>query len=110
MDWAFLTSLGLWRVASAPPPHCIFVASGPITITFCIGIDHQGVSMNMNQDLHKIIDVIVNDVHYTETSVVCPKMHKTENMKNSINSIVNGHIMVNFCTGMVRYNTIPHAK
>ena len=31
-------------------------------------------------------------------------------MKNSINSIINGHIMVKFGNGVAQYNTILHAK
>ena len=33
-----------------------------------------------------------------------------KNMKNSINSIINGLIMMKFCTGVAQYNTIPHEK
>ena len=44
--------------------------------------------------------------HCTETSVVCPTMH----MKNIINSVIDGHIKVKFCTGTAHDKTILHAK
>ena len=43
-------------------PQCIFIVSGPITMTFCTGIYHQSVSSNMKKNLHKINDFIDNDV------------------------------------------------
>ena len=45
-------------------PQCIFIVSGPITMTFCTGIYHQSVSSNMKKNLHKINDFIDNDVIY----------------------------------------------
>ena len=43
-------------------PQCIFIVSGPITMTFFTGIYHQSVSSNMKKNLHKINDFIDNDV------------------------------------------------
>ena len=48
-----LTSLGLGA-------DCISVVSGPTTMKFCTGIDHQ--SLIYKKSLYKINDVIDNDV------------------------------------------------
>ena len=42
--------------------QCIFIVSGPITMTFCTGIYHQSISSNMKKNLHKINGFIDNDV------------------------------------------------
>ena len=39
---------------------------------------------------------------------MCTKIHKTEKMRNLINSIINGHIMVKFCTEVAQCITSPH--
>ena len=40
----------------------IFVVCGPIATKFCTGINNQSISSNMESNLHKIHDVIDNDV------------------------------------------------
>ena len=45
-----------------PHPPIIFVVCGPIATKFCTGIDNQSISSNMEKNLHKINDVIDNDV------------------------------------------------
>ena len=47
---------------AAPPPPFIFVVCKPIATKFCTGIDNQSISSNMEKKVHKIIDVIDNDV------------------------------------------------
>ena len=48
---------------------------------------------------------------YADIIILRPlKIQKTENMKNTINSIINGRMMVTFCTGVAHDKTIPHAK
>ena len=55
----------------------------------------------MKKDLHKINDVIM-----LCTLSIVQKIHKT----NAINSVINGHIIVKFCTGVAYDKTIPHTK
>ena len=43
-------------------PPIIFIVCGPIETNFCTGIDNQSISSNMEKNLHKIHDVIDNDV------------------------------------------------
>ena len=40
----------------------IFIVCGPIATKSCTGIDNQSISLNMEKNLHKINDVIDNDV------------------------------------------------
>ena len=37
-------------------------------------------------------------------------MYKTKNRKNTSNSVINGHIIVNFRTGVAHDKTIPHTE
>ena len=37
-------------------------------------------------------------------------MHKTKNRKNTINSLINAHIMLKFCTWVAHDKAIPHAN
>ena len=46
-----------------PPPLIIFVVCGPIATKFCTGTDNQSISSNIEKNLHKINDVIDNDVN-----------------------------------------------
>ena len=52
------TCLGLGRML----PPIIFIVCGPITTKFCTGIENQSISSNIGKNLHKINDVIDNDV------------------------------------------------
>ena len=45
-----------------PAPLIVFVVCGPIATKFCTGIANQGISSNVEKNLHKIHDVIGNDV------------------------------------------------
>ena len=86
--------------ASASARPSIFGVSGRITMKFCTGIDHQSLSSNVKKYLHKMNDVII----LRPLSVV--QNYTT----NAINSIINSHIMVNFCKKLAHGKTIPHTK
>ena len=51
----------MFRFGGAPPP-IIFVVCGPITTKFCRGINNQSIGSNMEKNLHKINDIIDNDI------------------------------------------------
>ena len=60
-DWAFLTCLGWGGGGGGCRPSIILAVCGPIANKFCTGIDNEGIS-SIWKDLHKINDVIDNDV------------------------------------------------
>ena len=64
------------------------------------------LSSNMTKGLHKVNDVIT----LRPLSVIQKNTVKTENVKNTINFVINGHIMVNFCTGVAHDNSMDHSK
>ena len=77
------------------PPPCIFVVSGPVTMKFCTGIDHQSVSSNMKKDLHKInCIIIVRPLSFVQ------KYTNQKNTRKADNAVINGHIMLTFCRGV----------
>ena len=57
-----MTSLGLGGGGGGCRPLIIFVVCGPIATKLCTEIDNQSVSSNIEKNLHKIHDVIDNDV------------------------------------------------
>ena len=65
---------------------------------FCTMIDHQIFSLNLIKDLHKTNAVIDNDVIILRPLSV------------AINSIINGHIMLKFSTGVAHDKTILLTK
>ena len=68
---------------------------------FCTVIDHQSVSSNM-----KKIAEILRPLSFVQRNT----RHKTKNMKNTINSFINGNITVKFCTGSAQDKTILRTK
>ena len=94
----------MFRFGGGASPPSVFVVSEPITAKFCTVLDHQGVSLNMKKFC------IINDVTVLKLLLVVQKYKKTKNRKNTINSLINGHIMLKFCTGVAHDKTIPHSK
>ena len=91
-----------------PTPFLILVVSGPFTMKFCTGIDHQIVSSNMIKDLHKINDVIILRLCRLSKNIYLYTQNK--NMKNTIYSAINSHIMFNFCTVVAHDKPILHTE
>ena len=73
---------------------------------FCTRVDHQSVTSNIKKDLHKINDVIDNDAIILRPLSFVQKIHKTKRVKNTVNSVINGNMMLKFCTEVAHDNTI----
>ena len=91
------------------PPLRVFAVSRCITMKFCTGVDHQSVTSNIERDFQKFNHVIDNDLMMMIPLSLCQKCKKAQNICVLL-LLINGHIIVKFCTGVAHEKPISHTK